>query len=529
MFDYPETSKKMNDTKYGKVAAGHQETAGAAWRILQEGGNAFDAALAGILAACVAESASISIGGGGFLLGHEASGKDSLYDFFVQTPLAKNTRSKLDFFPVSIDFKDNTQIFNVGLASAATPGVIGGVFHIHKNLGCLPFEVIAEPAIELAKQGVLVDDFQDYMLQLLKPIISRSDIGSQFFLNDTGAAKRKGEQVRLEGLDDTLFVLSKEGPREFYEGEIAARISTDSLEKGGHLTMQDFREYSVIRRKPLNLPYRDFRFLTNPPPSAGGILIGFCLQLLEHYPLSEMEWGSETYLQLLAQVLHQMNTARSLALNRFLQNPNVATHFLQKENIALYLQSLRKQANKLGSTTHISVVDKAGNAASTTISSGAGNSYFVPKTGIMLNNMLGEADLNPQGFHQWTPNQRISSMMAPSMLLKDGRARLVTGSSGSNRIRSAVLQNILHWADFQLPLEEAVRKSRMHLEGKEWNIEAGFDASILEDLRTPSDWQKVLWSEKSLFFGGVNAIDSDAKGNLKGAADDRRFGVVNGH
>ncbi len=518
----------MNDTKYGKVAAGHQGTAQAAWRILQEGGNAFDAALAGILAACVAESASISIGGGGFLLGYEGGGNGHLYDFFVQTPLKKNTSNRLDFFPISLDFKDNTQTFQVGLGSVATPGIIGGVFQIHKELGSLPFGVIAEPAIELAKQGVLVDDFQDYLLQLLKPIIDRSGIGGEFFLNDSGEAKRKGERVRLEGLEDTLFVLGKEGPREFYEGEIAARICEDSLELGGHLTMQDFREYEVIRRKPLNLPYRDFRFLTNPPPSAGGILIGFCLQLLENYPLGTMEWGSAAYLQLLAQILHQMNTARSVALNRYLQNPDVATHFLQKDNIVQYLQSLRKQANRLGSTTHISVVDKAGNATSTTISSGAGNTYFIPDTGIMMNNMLGEADLSPSGFHQWTPNRRISSMMAPSILLKNGKARLVTGSSGSNRIRSAVLQNILHWADFQMPLEETVRKARMHLEGMEWNVEAGFDASILEDLRIPSGWKKVLWSEKSLFFGGVNAIDSDAKGNLKGAADERRFGTVSG-
>ena len=114
----------MNNTKYGKVAAGHGETAQAAWTILQEGGNAFDAAMAAILAACVVESASISIGGGGFLLSHTADGQQTLYDFFTQTPQQKRTDGLLDFYPAELHFKDNTQIFHIGLASAATPGII---------------------------------------------------------------------------------------------------------------------------------------------------------------------------------------------------------------------------------------------------------------------------------------------------------------------------------------------------------------------------------------------------------------------
>lgn len=518
----------MNNTKYGKVAAGHGETAQAAWTILQEGGNAFDAAMAAILAACVVESASISIGGGGFLLSHTADGQQTLYDFFTQTPQQKRTDALLDFFPAELHFKDNTQIFHIGLASAATPGIIAGLFKIHSELGSIPFKVIAEPAIELAKKGVLVDDFQQVLIQLMSPIISESIEGKQFFFKESGELKKKGEHISIAGLADTLYVLAHEGPREFYEGEIAARICSDSKSVGGHLTRQDFENYEVIHRIPLQMNYRDFQFITNPPPSAGGILVGFCLSLLESYELEKLKWGSTEYIELLAKVMDKMNVSRSKSLDNYLHQPNIVQHFLQKEHIASYLQSLAKRADKLGSTTHISVMDKDGNAASTTISSGAGNSYYVPKTGIMMNNMLGEADLNPRGFHQWIPNQRMSSMMAPSMLLKNRQARLVLGSSGSNRIRSAVLQNVLNWTDFQMPLEEVVQKSRLHLEGLQLNIEKGFDGEVLSQLELPQDWQKVIWTDKSMFFGGINAIAADEKGNLKGCGDERRFGVVMG-
>ncbi len=519
----------MNNTKYGKVAAGHKETAKAAWIILQEGGNAFDAALAAILAACVTESASISIGGGGFLLAHHSNGQQRLYDFFTQTPQQKRTDNLLDFFPAEIHFKDNSQIFHIGLASAATPGIIAGLYEIHSELGSIPFKVIAEPAIELAKKGVVIDPFQEILLQLVSPIIYESIEGKKFFFEEESEQlKKKGERIHIEGLADTLYVLANEGPREFYEGEIAARICKDSEELGGHLTLQDFKEYQVIRRKPLMLSYRDFQFVTNPPPSAGGILIGFCLALLESFDPQKMKWGSGEYIELLSKVMRMMNVSRSKSLDEYLHYPNIVQHFLQKEHLSSYLQSINKKADKLGSTTHISVMDKDGNAASTTISSGAGNSYYVPKMGIMMNNMLGEADLNPRGFHQWTPNQRMSSMMAPSMLLKDRKARLVLGSSGSNRIRSAILQSILNWTDFQMLLEEAIQRPRLHLEGLQLNIEEGFDEELLSNLQLPRDWQKVIWTEKSMFFGGINAIAADVKGNLRGFGDERRFGVVMG-
>ncbi|MEZ4883239.1 MAG: gamma-glutamyltransferase [Chitinophagales bacterium] len=518
----------MNNTKYGKVAAGHQETAKAAWMILEEGGNAFDAAMAAILAACVAESASISIGGGGFLLAHQPNGQQHVYDFFTQTPKQKRTDGLLDFFPAHLHFKDTIQTFHIGLASVATPGIIAGLYKVHSELGSIPFKVIAEPAITLAKNGVVLDDFQQNILGLLYPIVCESAEGKAIFLKEDGELKQKGEEVHIAGLADTLYVLANEGQREFYEGEIAERICRDAQELGGHLTPQDFKEYQVIRRKPLQLNYRDFQFLTNPPPSAGGILIAFCLELLQSYDLQNLKWGSNEYIQLLGEVMNSMNLSRKKSLDAFLHQPDIVQHFLQKQNLSSYLQSLTKKADKLGSTTHISVMDKHGNAVSTTISSGAGNSYFVPKTGIMMNNMLGEADLNPNGFHQWIPDQRMSSMMAPSMLLKNRQARLVLGSSGSNRIRSAVLQTILHWTDYQMPLEEAIRCARLHIEGRQWNIEKGFDEESLSKLQLPSNWEKVLWSEQSMFFGGVNAIAADAKGNLEGVGDERRFGVVMG-
>lgn len=174
-------------------------------------------------------------------------------------------------------------------------------------------------------------------------------------------------------------------------------------------------------------------------------------------------------------------------------------------------------------------MDELGNAASVTTSNGEGSSYVIPGTGIMLNNMLGEADLNPFGFHQWQENQRISSMMSPTIVLQEGKPKIVLGSGGSNRIRTAIFQVISNLIDFHLPMEAAVNNSRVHWENYIYNLEpAPGRAAMIKHLKLPEETSFVLWEQKNMFFGGVHTVGQRKDGTLEGSGDSRREGVALG-
>jgi gamma-glutamyltranspeptidase/glutathione hydrolase len=322
--------------------------------------------------------------------------------------------------------------------------------------------------------------------------------------------------------------LVREGVKEFYEGEIGKKLIQDCQEKGGYLTQEDLLNYQVLIRKPLAINYRDYKLITNPPPSSGGILISFALKLLEKFNLKDLKFGSIEHLKILAQIMSMTNQARKKDYDRQIYQQDIVNTFLHRENIANYQQQLNKNmSNKLGSTTHISVMDEDGNAASVTTSNGEGSSYLIPETGIMVNNMLGEEDLNPHGFHQWQCNQRISSMMSPSILLQNSQPEIGLGSGGSNRIRTAILQVICNLVDFQMSVPEAVESPRVHWENNIFNLEPPL--CILEqnrsELNLPPSTKLVLWQEQNMFFGGVHAVRKTKTG-FEGARDSRREGMA---
>ncbi len=467
----------------GVVAAGHQKTAEAGKEILLAGGNAFDGAIASLLAACVVEPTLTSLGGGGFLLAHQSdSHTDTLFDFFTQTPKGR-VCDQPDFYPIEANFGDTVQEFHIGLASMAVPGVLAGVLAVHKKLGRLPLKMVAEPAIALAREGVTVSDFQSYCYQLLESILIATPAARQIYA-PTGQRLQAGDRLQTTQFADTLEYLTRLGDEEarraFYEGEIAQQIVKDCAEKGGYLSLDDFRDYQVIERIPLKINYRGVQMLTNPLPSAGGVLIAFCLELLDRFDLGSMVFGSTEHLTLLSQAMRWTNESRRSHLNTALFDPDITEKFLSPDLIDKYASPLddlmHRGLNRWGSTTHISVMDDEGNAASVTSSNGEGSSYIVPGTQIMLNNMLGEEDLNPHGFNNWPLDQRMSSMMAPTMILSNGKPQLVLGSGGSNRIRSAVLQVICNVLDFGMSMDQAVCAPRIHWENGVFHLEPGLDA-----------------------------------------------------
>lgn len=511
-------------TTAGAIAAGHPQTAEAGLEMFQQGGNAFDAAAAAMLASFVTEATLTSAGGGGFLLAHTQDHQNILFDFFAQTPIQKRPVAELDFYPVLIHFGDAVQEFHIGLGSMAVPGNIAGVFHVHRRLGRLPFTIVAEPAIRYARTGVTLSSFQAYCLQLLKPILLIPS-GLQSVYAPAGKLGQPGDRVVMPALADTLAYLAATGPEEFYQGAIAHQLVQDCQQQGGHLTLADLAQYRVIERQPLPLTYRGRTLITNPLPSSGGALIAFALELLGQVNLAQMGFGTAAHLHTLALAMRLTNGARRDRYDANLYQPGFEQEFLSAAHLADYQQQLAGQVNKWGSTTHISVIDGEGNAASLTTSNGEGSGYVIPGTGVMVNNMLGEEDLNPGGFHRWQPDRRISSMMAPTIVLQDNRPELVLGSGGSNRIRTAILQVICNVLDFGMEIEAAVRSPRIHWENGQFNLEPGFDPTVLNTLQHHSNDALTLWQQQNMFFGGVHAVQHTVTG-LQGTGDDRRCGVV---
>ncbi|MEO0430395.1 MAG: gamma-glutamyltransferase [Cyanobacteria bacterium J06656_5] len=518
----------------GVVAAGHEETAAAAVEMLKQGGNAFDAAVAGVLASCVAESVLTSLAGGGFLLAHTGVGEHVLFDFFSQTPASKELAHPLEFYPIHADFGDVVQEFHIGLGAMAVPGVLKGLVHVHRKLGRLSLERVVMPAIALARQGVVVNDFLAYVYGLLKPILLATE-GARAIYAPAGKLLQTGDRLYMPAFADALERLVSQGEAEFWQ-TMAAEITQT---QGSYLTAADFANYQVIERQPLCLDYHGTQLLTNPPPSAGGGLIACSLALLAGCEpgcksgCELSDHGSPDHLLALSQAMRLTNVARRDGYDARIHQPTVAQEFLSAAHLGQYQQALgdaiahlqsAQIANKLGSTTHLSVIDNDGNAASVTTSNGEGSSYVIPNTDIMVNNMLGEEDLNPHGFHQWTPNQRMSSMMAPTMVLRDGRPYLVLGSGGSNRIRTAILQVISNLVDFDMPLEDAVAAPRIHWENNLFHFEPGFDQAALGHITGSA--KPIWWPTQNMFFGGVHAVGLDENGILHGAGDSRRRGAV---
>jgi gamma-glutamyltranspeptidase/glutathione hydrolase len=273
----------------GIVAAGHVATAGAAQEMLQAGGNAFDAALAAMLAACVAEPVLASLGGGGFLTALPAQEDPVVYDFFAHTPKLRRPREAIDFQPIVADFGTASQVFHIGLGAMAVPGFVKGLFEIHRQRCRLPLDLLMEPAQKLAREGVEVNPFQDLIAQIVAPILRATPAALELHASpdDPSRLIGAGERHCLPALADFLSALENEGEALFYRGDVAHRLIEDSRERGGQLCREDLEDYRVIQRQPLIQRYRHARLITNPLPALGGSLIAFSLGLLNIKPWAE--------------------------------------------------------------------------------------------------------------------------------------------------------------------------------------------------------------------------------------------------
>ena len=509
----------------GVAASGHKETSRAARILLEEGGNAFDAVLGAMCAACVCEPMLASLGGGGFLLSQTASGDSQLFDFFTQTPSATN--GELDFYPIQADFGTTTQEFHIGMGSIAVPGVVAGLFSIHQAFCRLPLEKIIEPAVQLAREGLRINKLQRYINQILQPIIDASPEATAFAtpMFTPGRLAEIGEFIYNPDLADTFEVLAGHGPQWFYTGEPAQQLVRDCAQLGGLISADDLRSYKVIVRKPVSVKSHGTRICVNSPPSPGGCLTVFALSLLDAIRPGDHAWGSPQHAMALARVMQASSLVRKEHCLATGLDDRSAAKILSPENLSNWRNTLQTGGLVSRGTTQISVADAAGNMASLTLSNGEGSSYVLPGSGIMLNNMLGEEDLNTDGFHCLPTGVRLASMMTPTIAsLPDGR-QIALGSGGSNRIRSAILQVLTNVLEFDMGLEQAVNAPRLHLEHEHMNVEAGFSDAAMASLQ--SEWPGLeQWPGTNLFFGGVHAVERLASGEFCAAGDPRRGGAV---
>ncbi len=473
------------------VAAGHPLTADAAIEVLELGGNAYDAVVAAGFAAAVAEPCLTSLAGGGFLLARTAGGDERLFDFFVDTPGRSRADTSPHFVPVTIEFPSSTQDFNVGWGSVAVPGVLAGLLHAHRAMGRLPLDQVVSPAARSAHAGVVLNDQQSAFVTLLEPIVRLTEASAAVFAPG-GRLLQAGDVVVNEALGSFIDSIGAGRVTSFADPDVAADLVAACDRHDGLLTQEDLAAYEVRERDPLVVEFRGRRILTNSPPSFGGPLLALALTLLDD---GVVRTGVDDALHRLA-VLREVEQARL------------------DDDIERRLKVAR-------GTTHVSISDHDGNVASMTTSNGEGAGCFAPGTGVMLNNMLGEDDLHPDGFHADPPGVRVSSMMSPAIVVGSDGAELVVGSGGSKRIRTAIL-TVIDAATRADPavLSSIVSSPRFHWDGEQLQVEPGLDAEVEAALAAAAPLNR--WGSLDLYFGGVHGV----RPGLDAAGDPRRGGTV---
>jgi gamma-glutamyltranspeptidase/glutathione hydrolase len=486
------------------VAAGHPLTAEAGARVLREGGNAVDAAVAAVLVSWVAEPLLTGPGAGGYLLVAGAGEEPTLLDFFVEAPgRGADPAQRADLVPAEVFFGDVAQVFNVGPASCGTYGTPAGLAEALRRWGTVRAEDLAAPATALAREGVPLNAEQAYVFEILEPILLTTPEARALFA-PAGRALREGEVCRQPELAETIERFGAEGAEPFYRGDLGTAIVEYLEPRGGQLTATDLEAYAAIAREPVRATYRGRTVLTNPPPSAGGTLLALAMARLD----ATEQRGGPTVTEIV-DVMEDVQGRRTREFLEGLPEPGFADRFL---------------AAQLGSTTHLSVLDREGRAASVTCTNGEGSGIVVPGTGIHVNNIMGEQDLSPLGFFRYPPGRRMPSMMAPTVVLApDGAVEVALGSAGSNRIRSAILQVIVGVVDHGLAAHEAVTAPRVHIEDGLVYAEPGVPTAELR----AAGRDVVAFRSLNLFFGGVQAVEREhGTGALSGAGDPRRGGVA---
>lgn len=506
--------------------------------ILKAGGNAMDAAVAVGFALAVALPNAGNIGGGGFMMVHDArSGKDIALDFREVAPQGASRNMYLDASGKVIDGKSLFSHYAVGV-----PGTVAGMTHALARWGSMPLSKVMAPAIALADKGYPVSVTLAKTLNQEKKNMGQWP-GTQAIFWKNGAPLQAGERLVQKDLAQSMRLISQQGAKAFYQGAIAQKIAAEMAPHTHAITLQDLHDYKVVEREPVRGSYRGYQIVTMPPPSSGGAHLLQILNMMERWPMKQ--WGANS-----AQSVHYMTEAMKLAYadrSEHLGDPDFVTVPLkgliskryademaatikpQQVRASRDIKPGKPQAYESDQTTHYSVVDRAGNAVAVTytLNTNFGSGIVAKGTGILLNNEMDDFSVKPGVANAYglvggdanavQASKRPLSSMTPTLVLKDGKPVLVTGSPGGARIITTVLQQIVNYIDFGMNPAESAATPRFHHQWSpdELRVEKGFSADTLNLL---AQWGHKLTLKPAM--GRTQTIEIK-DGRFFGASDPR--------
>ncbi len=520
------------------VSAGDRQTAEAGVEVLRAGGNAIDAVCAAAFASWVVEPPLGSPAGAGLLLHGNADRGIGLLDFFtrvpgkgllpVPEPDAASKRAGLDFHAVTVDYGPTTQDFHVGRGSAALPTCVFGLVEAHERYGSLPLSEVVQPAVALARDGWVLSPHIQWVFHLLSPILTLTPSVRALHCRDGRIAQ---PHMRLDNrpLANFLEGLGR-GGRAFLDTTfVDALLAHFGPDHGGRLTREDLLDIPITERAPLHTPFAGHDVITPSPPASGGALVALALALADRMELHRLPWLGPQWANGVTRVLRAVSIARGAGFDDRVFEPDAAALLLESPAIERWEAEALREERHLGGTTHISVLTADGDCAALTMSNGEGCGHAIPELGIHVNNFLGEEDINPGGFHRRPAGSPMTTMMTPTVVLRDGQPVLVAGTGGANRIRSIVFLAVLARIGHGRSLPESTDAARWHVEGEHvWFEDVDLPDGTAESmLRT---WPSIsVFEERNMFFGGANlaAREIHAPGavpDVVGWGDNRRGG-----
>jgi gamma-glutamyltranspeptidase/glutathione hydrolase len=516
--------------------------------ILKKGGNAIDAAVAVGFALAVTYPAAGNLGGGGFMVIHLKNGKNTTIDFREKAPLAAKEDMYLDS---AGNF--NPKLSQFGVTSSGVPGSVAGLIYALENYGTMSLRDVIQPAIDLAINGFELDYRMTQSLKFENGYFNKYESSKKVFTKN-GMPYIEGDTLIQSDLGNTLRLIQNKGINGFYEGKIAHLIVRQVKADGGMITLEDLKHYKPVERDPIRTDYRGYDVITMGPPSGGGVTLIQMLNILENHKFKLDEWGSSEYYNLLAETMKYVFADRA----KYLGDPEfykVPLKWLLSKEYAKEIYSKFKDSavpskkifpgkapltKESEETTHYSIVDKEGNAVSTTttINSSYGSKIVVEGAGFLLNNEMDDFSSKPGVPNQFgligseankiEPGKRMLSSMTPTIVLDNNKPFLVLGSPGGSTISTTVLQVILNVIEFGMTIQEAVDKPRIH---HQWLP----DKIDYEKFGLSRDVRNSLWKKGQLIgdervLGRVEAIEYDNNNQIYyGATDPRGFGAAIGY
>ena len=481
------------------VATRHHLATDIGMKVLEEGGNAIDAAVAVAFALAVVNPSAGNIGGGGFMLIHLAEKNETIsIDYRERAPIKSFEKM----------FQDSSGNVIKGLSlnsilASGVPGTVAGMFYVSEKFGTIDIKSLINPSIHLARKGFVLSDFQAKNLNKYKKKFAKNEEAKKIFTRTNGFSE--GDNFIQINLAKTLERIAKNGKNEFYSGETAKKVANFFQDNGGILTLEDLNLYKLRIQKPVCGSYRSYEICSMAPPSSGGIALVQILNILENIDLSKLNHNSEEYLKILLSAMDYAYKDRA----KYLGDPDyfrVPQDLLTSKKYAYEIYQ-EIQENKISpkvniniiegeETTHFSIYDKWGNAVSNTytLNTAYGSGIIPTGTGILMNNEMDDFSSKPghpntygligSEANKIEPKKTPLSSMSPAIVFRDERPYLITGSPGGSTIITSVLQEILNVLDFQMSLEESSEKSRIHFQHlPDILFHEQFDGSLIESLK----------------------------------------------